>query len=507
MAAPTPTREPNYQAAAFGPWPIGVPAILEYNGIIFNDRRAADVIRITKITGLDDPEVRDTREENPDRDGETPFDSLYGGRTMTFTGEIKAGNMARRDYLWDYFKTAFDDLVESPLYFRWLDWRDFFTQSLSLNDYIYDAGAGQLSIASDGSGIAPSNTNVKELILNSSSYYDKYNYADCEAIVEVNHATMAGVLVGPQFRRKANGDKLRVIYDHANTRLALYKVVGGVATLLDNSAAVTLVAGTNYWISARIENYVVTYSVWSTFPPDVGGTPWATKSFTLSGGDQAIFPGAGVNYRSGLYWTPNSVADRVKLLDVGALNPGDAIINCRKLAKIEYDDVQEDQFFRRKFMLTMRASDPRFVSRKITTFSAVPGSFAIIFPGGGGGVTFPADGSGLFFGAALGTATNLGRSPASPIVRMVGQIANPVLMNSRNGRRIGVNATIADGDYYDFDCYNRTVVDSLGTSHYDVITSDTDWIQLERGANAMVLGADSVGVNGVIKMFMRHSSR
>lgn len=333
----------------------------------------------------------------------------------------------------------------------------------------------------------------------------KYNYGDCDNIVSFNIASsMTGVVVGPMFRRTTALSYLRVVYEHASTQLALYKTVNGVDTLLD-STSITLSAATNYWIQARVEGTSVSYSVWSSYPSDFE-TALASKTFTLSGGDQTLFPSAGVGYHSGVYWTPNSTSDRVTLLDVGALNPGDAQISCRKISKIESDEVQEGNSIIKRFMITLRASNPRLVSRKLTTSSQVPSTFSMVFPGGGGGLTFPSDGSGLLFGAALGTVTNYGRATALPIVRMYGPMTNPTIACSQTSTRVGISGSIADGDYFDFDCFKRTVIDSAGASKYSMLTSDTNWISLAPGSNQIVIGADSVGGNGKINFYFRHSS-
>jgi phage-related protein len=98
------------------PW--GIDAVFQYNDLTFNDRSTIDKIRITSIDGIDDADIRDVREDRPASDGEIPYDSHYGGRTMVFNGRIEA---FQRDKLRDMqyaLRTAFLDInEEKPLYF------------------------------------------------------------------------------------------------------------------------------------------------------------------------------------------------------------------------------------------------------------------------------------------------------------------------------------------------------------------------------------------------------
>lgn len=79
---------------------------------------AAEIIRVSEIDGIGDPDIRDSREVNPGAHGETPFESWYGGRTITITGSIEAGNLAMLRKMTDDLKTAFGSLQENFLYFR-----------------------------------------------------------------------------------------------------------------------------------------------------------------------------------------------------------------------------------------------------------------------------------------------------------------------------------------------------------------------------------------------------
>src|SRR4051812_22536227 len=73
--------------------PHGVESTLDYNGYLFNDRRKLDWVYVKSISGLEDADVRDTREVIEGRHGETAFEPHYGGRTVSIRGYLEAGNI------------------------------------------------------------------------------------------------------------------------------------------------------------------------------------------------------------------------------------------------------------------------------------------------------------------------------------------------------------------------------------------------------------------------------
>lgn len=94
----------------------GLECVFQYNGLRMNDRMQIDTYVITRITGLDDADIRADSELVAGDHGEFPLDSYYGGRTITFTGYIRAGNVSKLRDLQEALQRAFVDLSEKPLY-------------------------------------------------------------------------------------------------------------------------------------------------------------------------------------------------------------------------------------------------------------------------------------------------------------------------------------------------------------------------------------------------------
>lgn len=93
------------------------------NEIIFNDYKInvtnhEDAVIITSIDGLNDADVRDTRDVNPGYDGETAFSSYYGGRTIVLSGFIRAHTLEKLRDMQEGIRSTFAPLEEKLLVFR-----------------------------------------------------------------------------------------------------------------------------------------------------------------------------------------------------------------------------------------------------------------------------------------------------------------------------------------------------------------------------------------------------
>jgi hypothetical protein len=99
--------------------PGGLECVFEYNGLFLNVQQNTDRYQITSIDGLSDPDIRDTRDVNTNSDGETPYNSFYGGRTIVISGTIRTYSIAKLRDMQNALRTAFSDLsTEYPFYFR-----------------------------------------------------------------------------------------------------------------------------------------------------------------------------------------------------------------------------------------------------------------------------------------------------------------------------------------------------------------------------------------------------
>jgi hypothetical protein len=99
--------------------PGGLECVFEYNGLYLNVQGNVDHYKVKNIDGLADADIRDTRDQNTNSDGETPYNSFYGGRTTVLSGTIETFNVPKLRDMQQALREAFSDLsTEYPLHFR-----------------------------------------------------------------------------------------------------------------------------------------------------------------------------------------------------------------------------------------------------------------------------------------------------------------------------------------------------------------------------------------------------
>lgn len=491
-------RSSSFGGAAVPFEPSGVAGLIRYNDLIMNDKRFADRIVITDVVGLDDADLRDSREVNPDRDGETAFNSFYAGRNISLRGYIEAGNEMMKRTLWGAVKTAFDDPVDSALDFLSQDWFEYWSGGWK-QDFGVTSGSGLLSSPSYGV-LAADDTSANLMTLN------RRDYVDGEVLVPFTNGPSGPSTskVGAVLKRITSNDYL--LFSYQNNTLKISSVVGGVTTDLFTLAYTASNANKSYWLRGRVENSTGTLELWDSVPVD-DGIPLAQGSVTVD----AQF-GTGVRAQSGFYLaSTSSAAIRLGPVRFVGLNPGDTMIFCRKVGKIESSDsVDSGGRYRKEFLIPLRSASPNFLSRKSTTVTIPVTVAALSFPSNGSGFTFPADGSGIVFGANMAVnPVNLGRSPASPIVRIYGPCVNPGIYDYNTNTRLIVDANmVTTSQYIQFDVDKREITDQNGNSAYDLINGQTTWMMLGKGANLLLFGADSITAGTTkVTITYRHTSR
>lgn len=95
--------------------PGGLEAFFKYDDLTFNVRDNIDTYLLTDIDGLQDADVRDQREPLPQAHGEAAYNSFYGGKTITFTGKIRAYSLSKLRDMQEAMRMAFSELEEKPL--------------------------------------------------------------------------------------------------------------------------------------------------------------------------------------------------------------------------------------------------------------------------------------------------------------------------------------------------------------------------------------------------------
>lgn len=476
----------------------GLETIIQYNDLLLNDRRYADRYLVTEITGLDDADVRDSREDNPESDGENAYNSFYSGRTVTIKGEIQAGSIDRLRQMQFDLKQAFNTLEESELDFIFGDWVEHFDVSgWTVN---WNVSGANLAIV-DGE-LVSTTTSARTCRLTEKTVFGPD--------VEVTQKIGVGSAVTTWSHRliiKGIDDNNYLYAQMANGgALSIGKNVAGTPTTLDSVTTTTASILLDYWLSVKIVGNIVTAEWWDE-EPSFDGVPIGTVSHELAGGNISTY-GAAVSGQVGFYLISGSSNGTWTYDDFNAkqLTNSDSQLLARKVGKVDIPEIQAGKNARRSFMITLRASDPTLRSRGLLVTEVDSAESALTFDAGGAGLTFPSDGSGLIFGTTSLTVTNNGNYFSYPIVRFYGEMVDPALVNLNTGERISIETTIADGDYLEVDVFNRTIKDAGGTNRYGYLSNDHNWMKLSPGDTPLGLGIDSFsGSFSRVVVFWRHS--
>lgn len=462
----------------------GVEARILHNGLLLNDTRVPDYYRITEITGLDDVDVRDVREDNPDRDGETAYSAFGGGRTVTLRGYIKAGNFAKLRQMEGALIGAFNSLEETPLEFLYLDEVNFFNDSTDLSDWTSDGSANQTV---SGGSIGLTNTSG-----NLNYFYNLRTYKENQVLVKIDNPTLSTTATMTiMLKRLSSGNYLGVKWDQSANTLTVIKVVSGTPTTLKTISLSGFLYSSSLWIRASIFNNTVWAEAWGTEPDVIGYPDYNTNvkfdTHTLSAGDTTTY-GSAVSANAGFIFTTNNLNVDIDTVEVQSLNPGDLRIVGRKIGKIEMTESQTTNTVRRDFLITFRSSTGRLESRVESKYRFT-NQGAKILGFNGTPLTFPLDGTGLVLGASLATVNNVGVRNIP--VRMVFGVTNIEfgVGNATTNEFILATPEVLN---FEIDTGRRRFIDAaLGTNMYSNFGTVHDWVKMIPGNNNFSFGIEA----------------
>jgi hypothetical protein len=143
-------------------------------------------------------------------------------------------------------------------------------------------------------------------------------------------------------------------------------------------------------------------------------------------------------------------------------------IDCKKLSKNQWGEEQRSSHhFFRDFVITLRASNPRFF-RSAETVQVVSSS------------------------ATPFTVVNYGNYHTEPQFIFRGALTGPVLQNTTTNQTIDFSAiTISSGDSYTVDAQTKTVKDINGLNKFSDFGFSSEMIKLEKGNNDLLFTASS----------------
>lgn len=142
-----------------------------------------------------------------------------------------------------------------------------------------------------------------------------------------------------------------------------------------------------------------------------------------------------------------------------------SFIVCRKNQPITMAEEQAGPSFFRDFMVSLRASNPRFLS---LDRPFVQGTI----------------------GPAV-EAVNQGNFPAEPTITVNGDVTDFTLTNNTTGEALVLTGNIPLGQQRIIDVEAGTIKDQAGANRFDAISIESDWPELVHGANSLVATASA----------------
>lgn len=486
-----------HQAAEWdSPLSFGVQAFIEYNGLVLNDRHQADLIRVTGISGLDDAEVRDSREPRPGESGEYAYDAFYGGRNLVLNGFVEAGSLAALGTLSRNLKAAFAPLNESYLKFRWFDVYDPFDDPNTILEYIPNAKVG-----SGGGNYSPligslSNLKVENGLLSWSKAgrvafvrsSDKRTFCDSQMTMKCIVGEKDSSYIGFVLCAKNSENYLATIYEE-NSGSSVLKIVSIVNNeehkLVSKEITSSLgpVIGQPIWIRGRKEGNNIYCEFYNVLPTE-SIFPNFSVNCNLFGEDEELY-GNEILSEVGIIGNQLNTNWYFDEFKIESIYPGDVQFKARKINFSMKDEQTSLTKFKRPFQITMKTSDFRAFSSvklskyiyptNVTSTPTLGRTYPRIYPLSYRtfiSTSFPAQSN-------LLSVNNRGSVYVEPVLYLYGPGENILIENLANGQSLEWLGSVAEGDYIEIDCREKIIVNSMKSNFLEPLVSISEWIRIE----------------------------
>lgn len=485
------------------PLSFGVQAFIEYNGLVINDRKQADLIRVTEITGLDDSEVRDSREPKPGASGENAYASFYGGRNIVINGFIEAGNLGALENLRSYLKAAFAPLNESPLKFRWFDIYDSFSDPNTILEYNSNASLNNIPSGNYTSLFGNlSNLKVENGALlwnNPSKVYfvrtsDKRTFGDFQTTLRIAYGKSDNSEIGFLLCAKNEENYLTAVYQEEEgffPSLNIYTCEEGKITQRAKyilTSAQKPVQSQVFWLKGKKEGNYVSLEMYNELPEQLS-IPVCFVSYNLENTGEELF-GEGILTQVGIAGEQSNSQWNFYDFKVESIYPGDIVFNAKKIGQLSIKDVQNSLTkFKRSFQIPMRTSEFRAVSSaEISKFTYPTSEFSTPTKSRSYPRTYPLSykilsNTKLVANTNFISIKNSGNTYIDPILYLYGPSEIFIIENFTNGNILEFFGKIAENDYIIFNCKEETLENSIGINYLEFLVPTTEWMKLNPGWN------------------------
>lgn len=479
---------------------IGLQSIIDFNGLVINDRFRPDRYFVKKITGLGQPDIRDNRIDVPSDHFEIAYDAFYKGATITVEGEIQAGSLAQSTRMYRDLEAALGTLIESPMKLRWFDVHDEFSDSMTSRAFWKLLNGAQVSFAGDG---------TMQFTAPGIAYYSLRKYVDARisSQVVIGNPIVSGSR-GVILPLQDNENYVQLAVNGASGvfTISLSYVVGGVEKEIEVPIAINKpVVGQSIWLVLQKVGDQFIGNAYEKDPINNPSKAIASISASLTGSIAEKFGYkvagiAGVSASGSASLTSWAIQD----FRIDSIWPGDVYLNVRSIAPMAPQLTRESTVTSRfitPFQFAVRASNSS--KRCPVAISQSMGPDVQLLLGRiynrifSQTYTVPINELGEISkpkAEQQAICTNRGTWIAKPVITIVGGITDPVVTNLTTGQSLILNGTIAANDFLTIDCAKHKITNSAGVDQFGLFDPESFWTFLVKGDNKLILtGREEVG--------------
>lgn len=479
------------------------------SNFVFNDRSVLERARITGIDGLMDSDLRDTRQDIPDFDGEDFYDLLRGGRTISIDGELRAGNLHSLANLRQRFKAAVQG--QNDLWFNRYDWSDDFSTAVANTGWtVYNdvakltqnTGSGYIE-AANAADVFLARPNMKPTGSSRMVSAIKSRYgvgsgqwlAHVHTLIKPGTVTYANSLVTPR-GAGLTADLIAAVMNISDGKMQIWRIQGGQALVLAEQTWVSMPSSLpGYFVSEQRGN-TINFSYYTGADPRTSDATHFSSgvgniSLSLSGADATKY-GNGVYAPTGLWMGALDTSDGMQISNhsVEGIGPTDALIlGCRRASPIAGRESQEDSEYKRGFQFALRSADPLIYSNAVEFVTLLPTTVETL------GRPYdwnydvaydtPIDNTGAAVSAGTVTVNNIGDANTYPEVIFQNGQSNPALQNKTTGETLIINGSQSDSGLMIVNLRTGIITDQNGDDISNLVDPNSQRLRLAPGSNVL----------------------
>lgn len=161
---------------------------------------------------------------------------------------------------------------------------------------------------------------------------------------------------------------------------------------------------------------------------------------------------------------------------------------CKKITPLDISSELTSNLPQADFMITLRASDPRFYSGLEQSETISPTT--AYFLGRNYDLSYLRDYENVPITSDVVTVNNGGITSSLPEIVLSGYLLNPKIVNYTTGQILQINGSVQENHIWTINLVNRTIVDSIGNSKISALDIENNNLELLPGDNIIGILAE-----------------